>query len=301
MTKGRDITRRSFLGGAVGVAGLAYVMPVRLLSGAPGAIPAILTDDVTLGGGVLPDIAISAERDIDLLLLDFEFYGFEVTPGTPPAITPTSAENVVIVRFPPQAIGEAVYLWQGDDLPVDPPPILSDVSGPSRLCFQLPQDGGIPLPTMSIDDLLDWADWTLLVPATAKVQGPSLFPGTSSPPPAPAPPGQYETAIEFPYALLLSPTVYINNSDVISGFTTTFTSRRTPLVSSGPTPVSDLWSASLGGTSLGVLPQPFPGAPPPTPYVPQIAAVWAVDYGNSFFPIPSDTPEDHINYQGKLT
>ena len=231
-----------------------------------------------------PDLVISAERGDDLVLLDFLFYGFKLAPGNPPAITPTSTENVLVIQFPPQAIAEGVYSWASGDLPVDPPPILSDLSGPSRLCFNLPAGRAISLPTMTVADLLDWSGWNLLVPAVAKVHGPSLLlERRGPPPPVPAAPGDLETAIEFPYALFLAPTVYASGNPEY-GFSTGFASRATPLVS--PAGVVDLWSASLTGSPNHV-PLEAQGS-----YVPSVSAVWARDYDAAL----SATPETNINY-----
>jgi hypothetical protein len=261
---------------------LAATTPETTAVSGPDASPAVLRKPS-------PDLVISAERGADLVLLDFLFYGFELAPGNPPAITPTSTDNVLVVQFPPQAIAEGVYTWQSNDLPVDPPPILSDVSGPSRLCFSLAPGQAIPLPTMTVADLLDWSGWNLLVPAVAQVHGPNLVldrPGP--PPPAPTPPTELETAIEFPYALFLAPTVYASG-DPEFGFSTGFTSRATPLVS--PAGVVDLWSASLTGSANQ---NPLEA---PRSYVPAVSAVWARDYdATSAAAVPSATPEQNINY-----
>jgi hypothetical protein len=231
-----------------------------------------------------PDLVISAERGDDLVLLDFLFYGFELAPGNPPAIIPTSTDNVIVVQFPPQAIAEGVYKWNSNNLPVDPPPILSDLSGTSRLCFSLPSGQAIPLPTMTAADLLDWSGWNLLVPAVAQVHGPSLLlDRRGPPPPVPTAPGDLETAIEFPYALFLAPTVYASGNPE-AGFSTGFTSRATPLVS--PAGVVDLWSASLTGSPNQI------SLEAPSSYVPSVSAVWARDYDATL----SATPETNINY-----
>ena len=298
------ISRRSFLSGAFGGAAYAYIRPGRLAkialprSGARlvnDTSPATGTNPVT--GELVPDLVISAEREADLVLLDFAFFGFELKPGTPPAIAPTNSGNVVLVQFAPQAVGEGIYFWDGDDLPVDPPPVLSDLSGPSRLCFNLTMSQTIPLPTMTVADLLDWTGWSLVVPPVAQVNGPTSILGDSAsggPIPVPAAPGALETAIEFPYALFLAPAVYVSG-EPLDGFTTGFASRSEPLVS--PAGVVDLWSTSLvGSKALSLLDQNAP------PYVPPVSAVWSVDYDplivSSGPPItvPDDTPEQYIEY-----
>jgi hypothetical protein len=264
--------------------------PETMAGGGPDVSPTIIRNPV-------PDLVISAERGDDLVLLDLLFYGFELATGNPPAITPTSADNVLVVQFPPQAIAEGVYPWGpgGENLPVDPPPILSEVSGPSRLCFSLAPGQTIPLPTMTISDLLDWSGWKLLVPAVAQVHGPSLAANRPGPPPpVPTPPTELETAIEIPYALFLAPAVYASG-DPEFGFSTGFTSRVTPLVS--PAGVVDLWSASLTGSPKPRRARPGPPVQTAGSYVPSVSAVWARDYdATSSAAVADATPEQKINY-----
>jgi hypothetical protein len=290
----RRVSRRTFLGGVAGATALLYVRPNRLSriafpEGLPtvDGVPTLDTSLIDTEVSEAPDIVITAERDTDLVLLDFAFYGFTIEPGTPPTIVSTNPDNVVVVQFPPQAIAEGVYTWNfttpysltSPGLPVDPPPILSDVSGPSQLCFNLSPSQTIPLPTMTVADLVDWSTWSLLVPANAQV------PVVESNPPSQ--PGVFETAIEFPYALYLAPTVDVSGS---GAFTTGFLSRSSPLVS--PAGVIDLWSTSLVGTSST-------SDDDGLPFVPQVSAVWTPDYVNTTDPVPvspSATPETTINY-----
>jgi hypothetical protein len=247
-----------------------------------------------------PDITISVERDTDLVLLDFAFYDCEVQVGPPAAIVPTTSSGTIVVQFPPQAVAEGAYPWPAAPaapLPVDPPPILSDLSGPSRLVFSLPSGSSIPLPTMTVADLLDWSGWALVVPPVAQVNGPTKLishaeAGLDQPPaggtgfPLPTEPTEMETAIEFPYALFLAPVVYASGLP-IDGFSTGFAARTAPLVSAAG--VVDLWSASLVGSRVD---------PVSVEYVPAVSAVWADDYSPSpFVAGPANaTPETDIDY-----
>jgi hypothetical protein len=300
------ITRRAFVGGAMGLSAFAYLRPGRLVKVAmPRAVR--LVDDTSPGtginpvtGGLTPDLVISAEREADLVLLDFAFFGFTLQPGTPPTIVPTTPDNTVVVQFAPQAIGEGIYFWAGDDLQVDPPPVLSDLSGPSRLCFNLTMSQTVPLPTMTVADLLDWSGWALVVPPVAQVNGPTLILGGGGGGglaiPVPAAPGPLETSIEFPYAVFLAPTVYASGLP-IDGFTTGFAGRLEPLVS--PAGVVDLWSSSLVGAST-------PDLLDQVPYVPQVSAVWADDYdpltitAGPPIVVADDTPEEYIEYVNEV-
>jgi hypothetical protein len=118
--------------------------------------------------------------------------------------------------------------------------------------------------------------------------------------PTPAEPGPFETAIEFPYALFLAPTVYASGL-ALDGFSTGFTSRSAPLVSpptaTAPDGVVDLWTTTLVGGRRGIDPLEITA-----PFVPQVSAVWALDYflpavSSTYIPPPPDvTPEHYIEY-----
>ncbi len=294
---GPELSRRAFLGGAAGAAGLAALGPfgpMRLLRRAR-PLDDIINPIVPIGvGNGGPDLVLSVERQDDLVLLDFFFYNFSLQDGTPPTIVPNDpSNNTIVVQFPPQALAEAEYYWTQPSpghyvLPVDPPPILSDLSGTSRLCFTTGQS--IPLTTLTPTDLLDWTGWTLVVPPVAQVHGPTRLldaaaTGAASYP-YPTEPTALETAIEFPYALFLSPVVYASGLP-IDGFTTEFTSRPAPLVS--PAGIVDLWSTALAGAPVLEL---IEGAA----YVPPVSAVWASDYPNNPQGLSDATPEDYIDY-----
>jgi hypothetical protein len=292
---GRHISRRAFLGTVVGVVGTTYLVSLTGVSPLGFNLfdtPSAFADTITPPSAT-PDFTIAAERDVDLVLLDFEFYGFKLeqvdsVPTLVPTVTSTSntgafTSNIIIVRLPPQAIAEAEYnvkpgkhSYPPLPLPVDPPPIVSAVSGPSRLCFTLPPNVNVPLPTMTIADLLDWSQWTLVVPATAQINPPdtSLTSVGHLAWPVPYKPGPYETAIEFPYALFLAPVVWVSSDlpvdELSTAFDTYFTTRTAPLYNGQ---VADLWTATLGRTRA--LDQLIFETPTP---LPQVVAVWADDY-----------------------
>ncbi len=244
---GRPLSRRTFLGG-VGVAGGAAVL-VR--SDTAPVSPALgIADDPHAGEmahlvtPVKPDLTITVERDVDLLLLDFLFYGFVVdTSSRIHALRATTPGSTVVVRFPPQAIAEAAYhdpqepASNPTGLAMDPSPVLSALSGSSQLAFAFGVGDRIPLMTGSAKDLLDWSGWSLAVPPVAQSAAHAVAP------PVPHQPTQFETAIEFPYALYLAPSVHPSS-------TTTFVNRSRPVVSASGT--SDLFSSTLTTTQLGI-------------------------------------------------
>jgi hypothetical protein len=267
------ISRRGFLSGTMfmgGTTALAYLTrgPGRQMLGVLEAAerrPGTTTP--------VPDLVIPVERDTDLVLLDFLFYGFEVSTSTTPiSIVSTTATNTLVVRFPPQAIGEGSYAelnpFPGPTgLLFDPPPILSEVSGPSQLAFRFPLGHGIPLPTMTAADLLDWSGWTLEVPPVAQVSGPHI--SGQGRYPFPVAPGPTDTFIEFPFALYLSPTVWTGSTSAKARFSTTFDNRAAPL--SSPAKVTDLWRSSLNRHNA----TPTLGA---GPVLPQLSAIWSRDF-----------------------
>ena len=238
------LSRRTFLGG-VGVAGGAAVL-VR--SDTAPVTAALGVDDDPHAGEmahivtpVKPDLTISVERDVDLLLLDFLFYGFVVdTSSRIHALRATKAGSAVVVRFPPQATAEAAYLdppTGPTGLATDPSPVLSGLSGSSQLAFSFDAGDTIPLTTGTAKDLLDWSGWTLAVPPVAQSAAHAVSP------PVPHQPTQFETAIEFPYALYLAPSVHPSS-------TTTFVNRIKPATSA--TGTCDVFTSTLSTSRLGI-------------------------------------------------
>jgi len=287
----RAFSRRAFLGGAASLTLVAVA--VRLDPSGAGAAEQALTDgrfqlDSVGVEPAQPVLPLVAERASDLLLVDFTFYGFTVDKTSHPvslkATATQTADNWigVVVTLPPQAVGEAEYFYPpvNPNIAYDPTPVLSQVSGPTRLAFTFTTGDSIPLPTMTVEDLLDWSGWDLNVPVTAQA-------GSGAP--LPVEPTTIQTAIECPLALYLAPVVdpAVDGPDVtnksINGFSTYFANRTAPFVSSEQ--VTECWTTSLTsyvtGVHLGGDPQ----------LVPTVAAVWADDYltGNA-------TPQEFIVY-----
>jgi hypothetical protein len=315
-TDGRlAFSRRQFLAGSAALS-LGAVMAGRRdqigrLLADLGGTPAAAALPETLVAPK-PSFTFSVERDTDLALLDVAFYNFSKTYDISfngirrtevltPKLVPTGSDNVITVQLPPQSIAEAAYNFvEGETWYVDPPPVLSAVSGPTLLCFTLATDDAVVFSTMTAADLLDWSNWTLLVPAPAQVNGAGPTPNgpaktLPTPIPAPANPlsSHMVTYIEYPYGLYLAPTVF-NSGSASERFLTTFTGRTTPLVS--PDNVADCWTAVLAQTN----------ASDGSARVATAAAVWADDYGASYSapPIapaktgaPDATPETFIDYE----
>jgi hypothetical protein len=238
-----------------------------------------------------PSFTFAVARDTDLVLLDFKFYEFEqkLIDGVT-SLVPTSPSNVITVQFPPQAIGEAAYPFPSPSPPapsgswnVDPPPVLSVMSAHSLLCFTLHAGGrrsrgqSVRFTTMTSADLLDWSEWTLLVPTNAQ-QG-----KTPTSPSNPRDASTPVTYVEYPYGLFLCPTVYAEPAtSAVPKYTTTFVGKTEPLM--GANGISDLWIAALqqtavqGGAAL----------------LPTVAALWARDFPSTS---QDETPKNNISYQ----
>jgi hypothetical protein len=269
----KEIDRRTFIAAAGLTAGAAAIAPhvgLRRLAGVlsrtlPSPINGVDQIVVTPPLDLTYNYFIQVERDTDMAVLDFAFYNFEV--GTDPAsgnpaFLPTTDTSNVIVRFPPQAIVEGQYFYSDappggppnpnnpTGLPVDPPPILSAMSGPSQISFSFSQTRGdtIPLPTGGFDDLLDWSNWPLSVPLNAQITDvpPTLYA-------FPEPPGPFDTFIEFPYAMYLAPTQWRGGflEGFRLGFATVF-ENTDPLVNNN-TGVTALFRSSIVARPFGLI------------------------------------------------
>jgi hypothetical protein len=294
----RAISRRGFLGGTAAVAGVAaagyFGRNQGLVQVPSGWLPHNTGQTAHLSPATSPtetppfdpsyDFILQVERESDLVLLDFIFYGFQVNTGmyfghTQTVIAPTRANNVLLIRFPPQSIAEGVYWNPAPQSPpnppnptglqFDPPPILSAVSGPSQLSFTFPTNSYIPLPTMTAADLLNWSGWALNVPIPAQVPQISTYVPWNGQYAYTNPyaPGPYDTYIEFPYCLFLAPSVFTPNAPVGEGFATEWSNRLEPLTSSAR--VTDLWTSALS--------QP-PYYSTETSFQWGLCAIWAADF-----------------------
>jgi len=137
---------------------------------------------------------ITLVRAADLLSLELEPVNLAVSPEATRLIRVDDAdEALIIVHFPPQAIAEHTTL--DPTVPPDPP-IRTALAGPSRLVFRVPE-AGVELTAQA---LLDWRTWEPVLAPTALPRG--TRPAPEIPPPAPA--AEQQTAIEFPWRLVIS-------------------------------------------------------------------------------------------------
>jgi hypothetical protein len=163
-------------------------------------------------------------RPDDLLSLDIEAVNLDLDaadPASPALVATEGREALLVIRFPPQTIAETAFYESGgteqktdaatdtprrDTPPAITPPlappgdVAARMSGATRLVFRVPAGTRIPFTTAG---LLDWSRLELAVAPVADV-----LPNADPPPQALAirAPGVYETVIELPYRLHLSPT-----------------------------------------------------------------------------------------------
>lgn len=178
--------------------------------------------------------SLSVIRPEDLLVLRFEFVNLKLMAGgdQPARLVRVNTKNpsYVLVYFQPQAVGEQAFYETDPNYPTsgEPgtesltnPPVQSRLAGPSRLAFQLPK--GVSEIPYSIESLLDWAKYdhslspvalpppTLLTlcvnPDEGECDCEPLIPALVIPPRIQAPTA-YQSIIEAPYRVGLSPNKY---------------------------------------------------------------------------------------------
>jgi hypothetical protein len=107
--------------------------------------------------------------------------------------------------------------------------------------------------------------------------------------PLPSAPGLLDTYIEAPYALYLSPTVYVGSSPLL-GFASSFENQVNPATS--PKKVTEVFTSTLQRNSGLII--DFLGS---SAQQPQVSAIWCRDYTQG-----SDvTPEEFIYYGQVVT
>jgi hypothetical protein len=226
-----ELTRRAFIANA-GAAGVsAYTLGHR--------VPAALASSLITGPAPFPlSFSTLVCRREDFLYLRFDFFNLKLdtsVAGKPKLVFANPAQGAAIgVVFAPQNIAEEAFLETAaefkspEEETLKPPGALSALAAKeSRLCFQLPVNGSLPY------DISSLLTWTGLAPLLVPVA-----------PTTPPPPGQqirapnpYETAIELPWRLILSPNEKSGWAHALN-----------PVTHSGRT---ELWHTRLGVLSAG--------------------------------------------------
>jgi hypothetical protein len=197
----------------------------------------------------VPSLTVDVYRRDDLFDLSFDFFNLQLTSGGgTPELTKISATKptYVVVNFPMQHLGEEAV-----PSPPAPPflatPLGAYAAGPSQLVFEVPKTlESIPF---TLEGLLSWMTLIPEITTAEKISASGL-----------GAPSQFETFIEAPWQLFLSPQVagkwYHSATPVTHGEWT------------------ELWQTRLG-TAKGEYPA----------VTPEIAAIWAPDW-------PEVGPED---------
>jgi hypothetical protein len=176
-----------------------------------------------------PDFATDIVRPDDLLTLHVAGYNFKIVSAQAgPQLERIDAakDALLVVTFPPQNIAESAY-FQTHAVPLPLPPLPPGIPPPpanfpppgsppppgqtaarlsrfTRLVFRLAANADMPAIPYTIEGLLDWSRFELVVSPLADLP-PHPSPQEIAAAPAIAPPGTKETSIELPYRLVLSP------------------------------------------------------------------------------------------------
>jgi hypothetical protein len=211
-------TRRHVLGlmaaGGVVVAGLTSA----------DAIPRPRSASLSGSVGGDPSVPLLVVRGADGLLVTLSFANLEVRSpllggGPKLALRDPAAPGYVVLGLRPQSLAERAFFDDGTGVTPPVPPVPTVVAGPSRLVLTIPP-GSEPI-DYALEALLNFSAFPLAVSSLADH-------GTGGALPTAAP-GAYETTIEAPWRLFLSPPS-----------TATFSAARTPVTRNGRT---ELWHA----------------------------------------------------------
>lgn len=143
------------------------------------------------------ETTVALLRRDDFLVLEFGLVNLDLAPDQTLVRRNPGDPAFVVVRFAPQHVAEQAYPMNAEfQGPVDAPPVGTLLAGGSRLAFRVPDVvDSIPF---TAEGLLGWERWEPSLAANA-------LPSGATEGPAPAMPGETETAIEFPHRLVLSP------------------------------------------------------------------------------------------------
>ncbi len=178
-------------------------------------------------------LSITVVRPDDLLVLRLDFLDVDFTPpqGGQPGRIAGQPQARLIVHFQPQHVAEQAF-WEasdgtkqtpaeqaaeqtapppGNELPLPPPgSVQSRLAGPSRLAFTIPPGQSFPLTLEGVLEAL--TKLPLNVPPVAGYEPAfgcllptSWLQALGLPPPKITEPNRFQTAIEAPYRLFLSP------------------------------------------------------------------------------------------------
>jgi hypothetical protein len=223
------LSRRTFLG-VVGATAAGAAAASLVPSGAWALLPQEREGETR----------IVVRRRLDQMLVTVTFYGMTVDmrAGTITIDDDTPYRTVdgvpagrIAVDYGPQAVLEEAHVYA--NVPHPQPPVRSRLAGPSRVALTVPHDL-----TLSLSSLLAWAEYftatppAALMPRGVEVPANTIAKGYAAPSP-------WETSIEMPWWLILSPNVL-----------TLWSERMQPKTVSGRTEIFSSWmrtSATVRG------------------------------------------------------
>ena len=206
---GQGLQRRTFLKFA-SVAGVVIAAESKL-----GGSTEAVGNGPEVGPWQLPDglpepsFSTIIRRPDDLVRLRLDGFNLIVDRGSAVprlALVDATRDANVIVTFPPQALLEQALIFPAGN--PSQGSLDARLAGPTRLGFLIPKEllaGGLPYNARA---LLDWSDWLLLTSKGARRadgDGPPRPTGSLIGVFRPEPPGPFETSIEAPWRLQISP------------------------------------------------------------------------------------------------
>lgn len=243
------LTRRRFLAaGTAGAAGLYAASAQQALA------ETVLSPVFLYLVGVNPDFVVTLRRREDMLLLGLEGYNLLADKSDPadPKIVKKAAgqKSYLVFVFQPQNVAEQAFIevapevnanqQAAEPLPV-PGQAVARLAGKSRLAFEVPAGTVIPLTMAAV---LDWASLQQAIVPVAKSTSPYLVRSEGGSTRILAgqtqqirKPENFETALELPWNLVLSP------SEKAAWAHST-----TPVTRNGRT---ELWHTRLGVRTAG--------------------------------------------------
>ncbi|QPC83369.1 hypothetical protein G4Y79_03030 [Phototrophicus methaneseepsis] len=198
-------------------------------------------------------------RREDLLYLNFRFINLRIVKGQTRIpqlrrINP-DREAFIIISLQPQSIAEEAFIEEAIPSDPPPPPVRARMAGPSRLVFTLPE--GVNHIPYTIESLLDWTQFEPSLAANALPPNPPL--GFANRP-RPQQPTATQTAIEFPYRMMLSP-----------NHTAGWAHALQPITYAGRT---ELWHTRLGVLAEGIIDEEDASTR-------TMRAIWSPDYNST--------------------
>jgi len=159
--------------------------------GSPETDPSITERDINLPSSI---ITVKLLRPLDLLYLELRFKNFLLKDDK---LVKLPGKSLMMAVFQPQSMSEQAGTEQVDKNVIPILPAKMVVSGTCRLVFEVKKTSV----ALDINELLDWEDYELVVNERA-FEDSDIQPAIEGIKPV----GEWETLLEIPFSLYLSPT-----------------------------------------------------------------------------------------------